>query len=97
MRLLANEIFPATPLPYSTMQTTMSSGCARTRRAVAMKISARARTEKRVLITFDQDFGELAFRAKRPADCGIILFQIAIRSSTFFAQLTVNTIDSRAD
>ena len=60
-------------------------------------IRARARTEKRVLITFDQDFGELAFRAKRPADCGIILFQIAIRSSTFFAQLAVNTIDSRAD
>jgi hypothetical protein len=47
MRLLANEIFPATPLPHSAMQTTMSSGCARTRRAVAMKISARAREQKK--------------------------------------------------
>lgn len=32
--------------------------------------------EDRVLITFDKDFGELAWRAKLPATSGIILFRI---------------------
>jgi predicted nuclease of predicted toxin-antitoxin system len=30
----------------------------------------------RTLVTFDKDFGELAYRRGLPADCGIILFRI---------------------
>jgi predicted nuclease of predicted toxin-antitoxin system len=32
--------------------------------------------ELRVLLTFDKDFGELAWRARLPASCGIILLRI---------------------
>lgn len=39
-----------------------------------------AQKEKRILITFDKDFGELAFRYGLPSACGIILFRISMRS-----------------
>jgi hypothetical protein len=32
--------------------------------------------EQRILLTFDKDFGELAWRAGLPASCGIILFRV---------------------
>ncbi len=32
--------------------------------------------DHRILLTFDKDFGELAFRAKLPAACGIVLFRM---------------------
>jgi predicted nuclease of predicted toxin-antitoxin system len=35
-----------------------------------------ARREARLLVTFDKDFGELAFRLGLPATCGIILFRL---------------------
>lgn len=60
-------------------------------------ILARARAEQRVLVTFDKDFGELAFRARLPATCGIILFRIAARSPSYVVHLTVSALESRAD
>lgn len=36
----------------------------------------RAVDQRRVLLTLDKDFGELAFRAGLPASCGIILFRV---------------------
>ncbi|MBI5305408.1 MAG: DUF5615 family PIN-like protein [Chloroflexi bacterium] len=60
-------------------------------------ILQRARREKRILITFDKDFGELAFRSKLPAECGIILFRISVRSSSYIARATVQAISSRTD
>ena len=39
-------------------------------------ILAWAEREQRVLLTFDQDFGELAWRAGLPATCGIVLFRM---------------------
>lgn len=32
-------------------------------------------TENRVLLTFDKDFGEMAFRQGKTATCGVILFR----------------------
>lgn len=40
-------------------------------------ILARAVREDRLLITFDMDFGELTFRERLPAHCGVVLFRIA--------------------
>ncbi len=37
-----------------------------------------AMREERVVLTFDKDFGELAWRAGLPADCKIILFRLAV-------------------
>ena len=39
-------------------------------------VLARAVREKRVLLTFDKDFGELAASAGLPDGCGIVLFRI---------------------
>ena len=32
--------------------------------------------DARVLLTFDKDFGELAWRSELPASCGIVLFRL---------------------
>ena len=39
-------------------------------------ILARAAAEARTLVTFDKDFGELAFRARLPVSCGVVLYRI---------------------
>ena len=77
MRLLANENFPAdavdalrevghdvvwirTDAPDSTDDL----------------ILQRAQAEGRILLTFDKDFGELAFRHNLPSSSGVLLFRI---------------------
>jgi hypothetical protein len=37
-------------------------------------VLARAQADGRVLITFDKDFGELAFRHGLPSNCGVCFF-----------------------
>jgi predicted nuclease of predicted toxin-antitoxin system len=41
------------------------------------RILDRAQSERRVLLTHDKDFGELAFRRRLPADSGIVLFRLS--------------------
>jgi predicted nuclease of predicted toxin-antitoxin system len=53
--------------------------------------------ESRVLVTFDKDFGELAFKAKLSADCGIVLFRIRKQSPDILAKRVSAFIDSRND
>jgi predicted nuclease of predicted toxin-antitoxin system len=50
------------------------------------RVLARAVTEKRILLTFDKDFGHLAFHAGLPADCGIVLLRIRRRSEVEVVQ-----------
>lgn len=57
----------------------------------------RAVTEHRILLTFDKDFGELAFQFGLPASCGIVLFRLQARSSTALATSVVAAIQSRTD
>jgi len=57
----------------------------------------KAMTEGRILITFDKDFGELAFRAGLPASCGIVLFRIRLGSPSAVAGRAVAVLESRAD
>lgn len=53
--------------------------------------------EHRVLLTFDKDFGDLAFLAELPADCGIVLFRLAAASSGDLAEIVLASIRSRSD
>src|SRR6516164_1365808 len=39
-------------------------------------ILSRAQAEQRTVVTHDKDFGELAFRSRLPATCGIILLRL---------------------
>ncbi|SRR5581483_82256 len=61
------------------------------------QVLARAQQERRVLVTFDKDFGELAFRSKLPATSGVILFRITASSSRRIAQVAVQALASRTD
>ena len=39
-------------------------------------VLARAQEENRILLTFDKDFGEFAWRERLPAACGVMLFRL---------------------
>jgi predicted nuclease of predicted toxin-antitoxin system len=88
VRILANENFP---------RVAISALIARGHdlvwiRLVAPGISdqdvlARAQADGRVL-TFDKDFGELAFRYGLPSNCGVVLFRIAAPSPQRVADVT---------
>jgi predicted nuclease of predicted toxin-antitoxin system len=43
-------------------------------------VLAQAQAENRIVVTFDKDFGELAFRQGLPATCGVILFRTTTHS-----------------
>jgi predicted nuclease of predicted toxin-antitoxin system len=51
------------------------------------EVLARAQADTRIVVTFDKDFGELAFRFGLPADCGVILFRVGLSSPLRVAQL----------
>ncbi|MBI3948153.1 MAG: DUF5615 family PIN-like protein [Armatimonadetes bacterium] len=60
-------------------------------------VLSRAVRENRVLVTFDKDFGYLAFRAGLPASCGIILFRVRATSAAAVADAVVEAVESRSD
>ena len=57
----------------------------------------RARDEDRVIITFDKDFGELAFRARLPSSTGIIMFRLALSSPEHVTETIVAALQARDD
>lgn len=60
-------------------------------------VLARAVAEDRILLTFDKDFGELAFRYGLPATCGIILCRFASTSGAESAAKVAAAVNSRQD
>ncbi len=58
------------------------------------EVLARAQAEDRIIVTFDKDFGELAFRAGLPATVGIVLFRIATPSAAHVARVAVAALES---
>lgn len=53
------------------------------------EVLARGQSERRILITFDKDFGELAFNSALPAECGVVLFRLRPASPTYVAKAAV--------
>ena len=98
MRLLANENFPA-----DAVQALRGAGydvvwIRETAPGIAdPEVLGWAEQEQRILLTFDKDFGELAYRAGLPTSCGIILLRIFMPSSAYVAKLTLAAIKSRQD
>ncbi len=98
MRLLADENVPHLVVEYI---------CSRGHDAIwigdeAPGISDRevlslATTEKRTLITFDTDFGELVFRLGFGAPFGVILFRLPPDSPSSIAQTVVEVLESQTD
>ena len=60
-------------------------------------VLVRSAAEQRVLLTFDNDFGKLAFKAGLPVTCGIVLFRIRKQSNESVTKRIVEVISSRGD
>ncbi len=61
------------------------------------EVLRRALVENRVIITFDKDFGELAFHSGLPASNGVILFRIRAPTPAKVARIAIVALESRAD
>jgi predicted nuclease of predicted toxin-antitoxin system len=53
--------------------------------------------ESRVLLTFDKDFGELAWNARLPPGCGIVLFRLAAMGATEVCNGIATILNGRDD
>ncbi len=60
-------------------------------------VLARAQQETRVLLTFDKDFGELAWRCRLPAASGVVLFRIPMPSPPTVGEALAAIVSSRQD
>ena len=58
-------------------------------------VLARAQRERRVVITFDKDFGELAFRLGAAATFGVVLFRLNADSPEAAARVSVAVFATR--
>lgn len=98
MRLLANENFPGEAV---TALRARGHDVAWVRTdapgAPDAEIVGRARSESRLIVTFDKDFGELAFRAGLVSPSGVILFRLEPRDPSYIARTAVAVIESRDD
>ncbi len=98
MRLLANENFPGDAV---TALREAGHDVAWIRvdapGSTDLQVLQRAQAEERILLTFDKDFGELAFRAGLPASGGVVLFRISMPSSAQVASIAVAALGSRYD
>lgn len=56
------------------------------------KVLATALAEERVLLTFDKDFGEMAFREGKASTCGVILLRPRVRSPSYLAQFMLGVL-----
>jgi predicted nuclease of predicted toxin-antitoxin system len=98
MRLLADENFPK-----SAVEALREAGhdvawvSEETSGIADSAVLARAIAEERILLTMDKDFGELAFRERLPASCGVILLRVAPESPVLITQLVAAALNSRAD
>lgn len=61
------------------------------------EVLSRAQAENRILLTFDKEFGELAFRSNLPASVSIILFRIKAPSGSVVAEKVAKVISLRDD
>ena len=98
MRLLANENIPGDAI--AALREAGHDGSwvrSDARGSRDVDILNRAQVENRILISFDKDFGELAYRANLPATSGVILLRISAPSSLSVAQLIVTALAGRTD
>ena len=98
MRLLANENLPAQTIA-ALQQAGHDVVWMRTEAPGGRDedVLARAQSEERILITFDKDFGELAFRAHLPSATGIVLLRISAPTPEAMSLAIVSALSRRTD
>lgn len=60
-------------------------------------VIAMAVRERRICLTFDKDFGELATKATLPDNCGIVLLRVPMQPSIASAARLAAALDGRTD
>ena len=61
------------------------------------EILRQAVKESSIVLTLDKDFGELAFRQRLPAQCGVILLRLEPQTPALQTQLIQQAFQSRDD
>ena len=61
------------------------------------QVLAIAIRERRILLTFDKDFGELAARSPLPAGCGVVLLRLPVPNSEAASERLAAQIGARRD
>ena len=99
MRILANENFPKDAVDALRERGHDVFWVREEKPGIAdVEVLRIAQTEGRLLITFDKDFGELAFKQRlNTAKIGIILFRIVPKSVAHIATFAVTALESRDD
>lgn len=98
MRILANENFPG-PVIRELRQRghDVASIKESMRGAADPEVLARAQAEERLVVTFDKDFGELAYRYGLPASSGVILFRLSGSSPEIDNARALSALESRIE
>lgn len=60
-------------------------------------VLAASLAERRVLLTFDKDFGEMAFRQGKNASCGVILLRPKLHEPDYVARFASAILAQQAD
>jgi len=96
MRFLANENFPGEAV-LGLRQTghDVAWMCEESPGSSDQLVLSKALQDSRVLLTFDKDFGELAFHARLPSTCGIVLFRISLRPPAVAVRRIVEILQAR--
>jgi predicted nuclease of predicted toxin-antitoxin system len=98
LRLLANENFPWEAVEALRKDghdvTWVRTDCPG---ITDTEVLRRSHHENRIVVTFDKDFGELAFRSGLHSSPGVILFRVTPRSPGFVAGLAVKALRTRSD
>lgn len=98
MRILANENFPGPVIRELRRRGHDVMSVKETMRgATDPEVLARAQAEERLVVTFDKDFGELAFRSGLPATSGVILFRLSGSSPETDNARTLSALESGID
>ncbi len=98
MRLLANENFPSLAV-VALRAAGHDVVWARADMPAASDeaVLRRAQVESRVIVTFDKDFGELAYHQGLPASCGVILFRLRMQSPEYIRDQVVAMLSQPKD
>jgi predicted nuclease of predicted toxin-antitoxin system len=98
MRLLVDENFPrAVIAALRGHGHDVASVWEQARGAPDEAVLELAQKEYRIVVTFDKDFGELAYRRGLPAACGIVLLRFGAQDSALLAHRVVEVLHSRSD